>query len=66
MAAIRGLSLSAYLVIEGGLSAGALVASLVLMGRAFVCFDAALVHLRGFVAAQASYARLRVAFARPA
>lgn len=53
-----GLALGALLVVEGAMSAGALLASSILMGRLFASLDAALAHWRGFVAAYVSYRRL--------
>lgn len=55
-----GLALGALLVIEGGLSPGALVASSLILGRTFACLDGALLHWRGFVVARGSYLRLAV------
>jgi ABC-type protease/lipase transport system fused ATPase/permease subunit len=53
-----GLGLGALLAIEGAISAGALVASSVLVGRTFACLDAALAHWPNFVAARDSSTRL--------
>jgi ABC-type protease/lipase transport system fused ATPase/permease subunit len=53
-----GLGLGALLAIEGAISAGALVASSVLVGRTFACLDAALAHWPNFVAARDSSLRL--------
>jgi ABC-type protease/lipase transport system fused ATPase/permease subunit len=56
-----GLALGALLVIEGGLSPGALVASSLILARTFACLDGALLHWREFVVARGSYLRLAVA-----
>jgi ATP-binding cassette subfamily C protein len=50
-----GLGLSAFLVIGGSLSPGALFASPLLLARTFACLDGALLHWSGFVAARESY-----------
>jgi ATP-binding cassette subfamily C protein PrsD len=53
-----GFGLGALLVMEGLLSAGALVASSLILSRAFACLDGALAHWSGFVAARESGQRL--------
>jgi len=53
------LGLGALLAIEGAISAGALVASSVLVGRTFACLDGALAHWPAFVAARVSSLRLK-------
>lgn len=57
-----GLGLGALLVISEAMSAGALVASSVILGRIFASLDCALAHWRSFVAARESYRRLVAIF----
>lgn len=53
-----GLAVGALLVIEDAMSPGGLIASSIILGRIFACFDAAVAHWRGFAAARESYDRL--------
>lgn len=53
-----GLGLGALLAVGGALSPGALFASSLVLGRAFSCLDAALLHVRGFADARDSYDRI--------
>ena len=50
------LGLGAYLVIKGELSAGAIIASSIIMSRALAPIDIAIAHWRGFVSARHSHA----------
>jgi ATP-binding cassette subfamily C protein len=57
------LGLGAYLVIHGELSAGAIIASSILMSRALAPIEMSISHWRGFVSARQSYRRLVDLFA---
>lgn len=52
------LGLGAYLVIEGKVSAGTIVAASIVMSRALAPIETAITHWRGFVAARQSHQRL--------
>lgn len=52
------LGLGAYLVIEGQVSAGTIIASSIIMSRALAPIETTISHWRGFVAARQSYRRL--------
>jgi PrtD family type I secretion system ABC transporter len=52
------LGLGAYLVIEEAISAGVMIASSIVMGRALAPVEASIAHWRSFVAARSAYARL--------
>ncbi|MGE5267659.1 MAG: type I secretion system permease/ATPase [Deltaproteobacteria bacterium] len=52
------LGLGAWLVIEGQLSAGAIIASSIVMSRALAPIETAIAHWRGFVAARQARDRL--------
>ncbi len=53
-----GVGLGAMLVLNGGLSAGALFASSLMLARTFACLDGALAHWPGFAGACDSLRRL--------
>ncbi len=57
------LGLGAWLVIQGEVSAGTIVASSIIMARALAPIETAIAHWRGFVAARQSYDRLTKMFA---
>jgi ATP-binding cassette subfamily C protein len=52
------LGLGAYLVIQGQVSAGTIIAASIIMSRALAPIETAIAHWRGFVAARQSYRRL--------
>jgi ATP-binding cassette subfamily C protein len=52
------LGLGAYLVIHGELSAGAIIASSIIMSRALAPIETSIAHWRGFVSARQSHRRL--------
>jgi ATP-binding cassette subfamily C protein len=52
------LGLGAWLVIEGEVSAGTIIAASIIMARALAPIETAIGHWRGFVAARQSYDRL--------
>jgi len=52
------LGLGAYLVIRAELTAGAMIASSIMMGRALAPIETAIINWRGFVAARQSVGRL--------
>jgi ATP-binding cassette subfamily C protein len=52
------LGLGAYLVIQGEVSAGTIIAASIIMSRALAPIETAIAHWRGFVAARQSYHRL--------
>jgi ATP-binding cassette subfamily C protein len=52
------LGLGAYLVIEGQVSAGTIIAASIIMSRALAPIETTISHWRGFVAARQSYRRL--------
>ncbi len=52
------LGLGAWLVIEGEVSAGTIIAGSIIMSRALAPIETATAHWRGFVAARQSYGRL--------
>jgi ATP-binding cassette subfamily C protein len=52
------LGLGAYLVIQGQVSAGTIIAASIIMSRALAPIETAISHWRGFVAARQSYRRL--------
>jgi PrtD family type I secretion system ABC transporter len=52
------LGLGAYLVIEGELSGGAIIAGSIIMSRALAPIETSIAHWRGFVAARHSHRRL--------
>lgn len=56
------LGLGAYLVILGELSAGAIIASSIIMSRALAPIETSIAHWRGFVSARQSYRRLKDLF----
>lgn len=56
------LGLGAWLVIQGEVSAGTIVASSIIMARALAPIESAIAHWRGFVAARQSYERLTKMF----
>ena len=56
------LGLGAYLVIYREISPGAMIAASILIGRAMQPIELAVVNWKGFVAARASYARLKQLF----
>jgi PrtD family type I secretion system ABC transporter len=58
------LGLGAYLVINQELSAGAMIAASIMMGRALAPIETAIANWRAFVAARQSVARLSEALAR--
>ncbi|HET9904664.1 MAG TPA: type I secretion system permease/ATPase [Xanthobacteraceae bacterium] len=58
------LGTGAYLVIRQELSAGAMIAASIMMGRALAPVEAAIANWRGFVAARDSLHRLSAALAR--
>ena len=58
------LGLGAYLVIRQELTAGAMVAASIMMGRALAPIETAIANWRGFVAARQSITRLSEALAR--
>ena len=53
------LGLGAYLVIEGEASAGVIIASSIMLGRALAPVDTAIGNWKGFTAARYSYRRLK-------
>lgn len=57
------LGLGAWLVIQGEVSAGTIVAASIIMARALAPIETAIAHWRGFVAARQSYVRLTKMFA---
>ena len=57
------LGLGAWLVIQGEVSAGTIVAASIIMARALAPIETAIAHWRGFVAARQSYDRLTKMFA---
>jgi PrtD family type I secretion system ABC transporter len=60
------LGLGAYLVIRQELTAGAMIAASIMMGRALAPIETAIANWRAFVAARQSIARLSEALARAA
>ncbi len=56
------LGLGAWLVIQGEVSAGTIVAASIIMARALAPIETAIAHWRGFVAARQSYDRLSKMF----
>jgi ATP-binding cassette subfamily C protein len=52
------LGLGAYLVIQGEVSAGTIIAASIIMSRALAPIETAISHWRGFVSARQSYRRL--------
>ena len=58
------LGLGAYLVVKGELTAGAMIASSIMMGRALAPIETAIANWRGFVAARQSIARLSEALTK--
>ena len=60
------LGLGAYLVIRQELTAGAMIAASIMMGRALAPIETAIANWRGFVAARQSIERLSEALARAA
>jgi len=56
------LGLGAWLVIEGQVSPGTIVAASIIMARALAPIESAIAHWRGFVAARQSYDRLAKMF----
>lgn len=52
------LGLGAYLVIEGQVSAGTIIAASIIMSRALAPIETTIAHWRGFVAARQGYRRL--------
>src|SRR5262247_323699 len=60
------LGLGAYLVIRQELTAGAMIAASIMMGRALAPIETAIANWRGFVAARQSVTRLSEALARVA
>ncbi len=52
------LGCGAYLVIEGEISGGVMIAASIVMGRALAPVEASITHWRSFVAARAAYGRL--------
>ena len=52
------LGLGAYLVIQGEVSAGTIIAGSIIMSRALAPIETAIAHWRGFVSARQSYRRL--------
>jgi ATP-binding cassette subfamily C protein len=57
------LCAGAYLVIHGEISAGAIVASSILIGRAMQPIETAVANWKGFITARSAYARLQNLFA---
>jgi ATP-binding cassette, subfamily C, type I secretion system permease/ATPase len=60
------LGLGAYLVIRQEMTAGAMIAASIMMGRALAPIETAIANWRGFVAARQSIARLSEALTRAA
>jgi ATP-binding cassette, subfamily C, bacterial exporter for protease/lipase len=58
---IMALALGAYLALENQISAGAIVASSIIMGRALAPIEATIGQWKGFVQARQAYARLGAA-----
>jgi PrtD family type I secretion system ABC transporter len=58
------LGLGAYLVIKGELTAGAMIAASIMMGRALAPIDTAIANWRAFIAARQSIKRLSEALGR--
>ncbi len=58
------LGTGAYLVIQGEMTAGAMIAASIMMGRAVAPIETAIANWRGFIAARESIARLSQALAR--
>lgn len=56
------LGIGAWLVIQGEVSAGTIVAASIIMARALAPIESAIAHWRGFVAARQSYERLTKMF----
>lgn len=56
---IFSLGLGAWLALNNEISAGAIVASSIIMGRALAPIEASIAQWKGFVQARAAYARLR-------
>ncbi|HEY7766637.1 type I secretion system permease/ATPase, partial [Longimicrobium sp.] len=54
-----GLGLGAYLVIQGQLSGGAMIATSILMSRALAPIEIAVANWKGFIGARQSYHRLQ-------
>ena len=52
------LGLGAYLVVQGELSGGAIIASSIIMSRALAPIETSIAHWRGFVSARQSHRRL--------
>jgi PrtD family type I secretion system ABC transporter len=57
------LGVGAYLVLEGEVTAGAMIASSILMGRALQPVESAVAQWKGFVATRSAYSRLETMFA---
>ena len=55
---IAMLGFGAYLVIEEAISAGVMIASFIVMGRALQPVEASIVHWRSFISARSAYSRL--------
>jgi PrtD family type I secretion system ABC transporter len=53
------LGLGAYLAILGQISAGAIIAGTIILGRALAPIELAIAHWKGFVSARQGYARLK-------
>ena len=53
------LGLGAFLVIEGQITAGVMIAASILLGRALAPVEASIGHWRSFVASRAAYGRVR-------
>ena len=54
-----GLGLGAYLVIQGELTGGAMIATSILMSRALAPIEIAVANWKGFISARQSYVRLQ-------